>query len=561
MKLQELKEKGLAPEFLTEEGYSTLINGYLLENETPIGMYKRVAKAAAKQYNDVNIENKFFNYMWKGWLCPSTPVAANMGTNRALPISCFSSYVPDNLYDIFSTVQEAAMMSKYGGGTSIHLKDLRPAKSAISKGGTSSGVISWLKVFDSMIASTSQGATRRGALASYLPVEHPDIHDFLRVRRPEGDHNRWCPNIHHGVNITDNWMQDMLSGDIKKREAWAEILKTRFETGEPYLFFIDHAQKGNPKHLNWYEVKGSNLCSEIFLHTDKDNSLVCCLSSLNLTKYDEWKNTDLVKTSIYFLDGVMQEFIDKAKNIQGLERAVNFATKSRALGLGVLGWHSLLQLKNLPFDSFETMMLNAEIFSNMNKQSLEGSKELAKLLGEPAWMEGTGLRNTHRLAIAPTVSNSTISGNVSAGIEPLAANVYVKKSAKGTFIQYNPILKAVLQKLSIDNDLIWTKIIKQEGSVFGIKEIPEDVQQTFLTAREINQFAIIKQAGQRQKFIDQGQSVNLFFASNSDPSYINKVHLMAWEEGLKSLYYLRSSSSIRADLASRGAEECAACEG
>jgi ribonucleotide reductase alpha subunit len=691
MNLQTLKDLGLAPEFLTEEGYSTLKNGYLLENENPIDMYKRVAKAAAANYPK-EIESKFFDYMWKGWLCPATPVAANMGTERALPISCFSSYVPDNLGDIFDTVKETALMSKYGGGTSIHLKDVRPAGNKISKGGNSSGVVSWLKVFDSMIASTNQGGTRRGALASYLPIEHKDIKEFLKVRRPEGDPNRWCPNVHHGINISNSWMNDLISGDTKKRELWSEVLKSRFETGEPYLFFTDHAQKGNPKHLPWYEVKGSNLClhpltkvltkefggvfikdlvglevtifdgynwvknnsfrmtqaysefyevefnnqdivvctpnhrwpvigvglvpttelkeyslisvmvgehvatvtgvkkslltgpafcttvesssqfalangimtgncSEIFLNTDKDHSLVCCLSSLNLTKYDEWKNTDLVKIAIYFLDGVMEEFIKKAKTIPGLERACNFATKSRALGLGVLGWHSLLQSKKLPFDSFHSMMLNAEIFSKLDKESLEASKELAQLLGEPEWMLGTGLRNTHRLAIAPTVSNSTISGNVSAGIEPLAANVYVKKSAKGTFIQYNPILRAALEELKLNTDEVWNKIIKQEGSVFGIKEIPEEVQQVFLTAREINQFAIIKQAGQRQKFIDQGQSINLFFASNSDPKYINSVHLEAWKEELKSLYYLRSSSPIRADLASRGADECVACEG
>lgn len=701
--LDKLKREGKAPEHLTEEGFKTLKGGYLLNGETPVDMYKRVSEAAAS-YLPVEIrseyESKFYEAIFNGWLGLATPVASNMGTARSLPISCFSSYMPDTLPGIFDTVKEVATMTKFGGGTAVHMNGLRGSDSpVIGTGGVASGPNSWAKILDSTITAVSQGAIRRGAVAAYLPIEHYDSSSFIMLRHPSQDQNKYCPNIHHGVTITDVFMQEMLAGNQDKRDKWKHLLTTRFETGEPYLFFSDTAQKGNPKHLPWYRVNGSNLClhpltkvdtrefgkvyikdlvgqevtifdgkewvvnsgfsktqdnaefyevsfsgvsvlctanhkwpvvgrqensssnvvfrpvtelkvddliqasnegvavrvhrvsksklkgpaycttvpstsmfsieggimtgncNEIMLHTDEEHSLVCCLSSLNLARYDEWKDTDVIKTSIYFLDAVMQEFIDKSYYIPGLERAYKFAIKSRALGLGVLGWHTLLQDRMLPFDSFDSMMLNAQIFSKLQKEADSASRELAQLLGEPEWMQGTGRRNSHLLAVAPTVSNALISGGVSQGVEPISANVYVQKSAKGTFIRYNPTLKAKLASMGLDNDTIWNQIIKEEGSVLGVKELPEDFKQVFLTAREINQFAIVKQAGQRQAFIDQGQSVNLFFSANSDPKYIHQVHVAAWQEGLKGLYYLRSSSPIRADLASRSANDCASCDG
>lgn len=562
--LQQLKKDGKAPEWLTEEGYKTLQNGYLLKDETPKEMYKRIAKAAAKYLPESNKwEDKFFHAMWNNWLCPATPVAANLGTDRGLPISCFGSYVQDSLPGIMDTVKEVAMMSKYGGGTSAYFGDIRPAGSPVKgTGGYSNGTLAWLKIFDSMIMSVSQGGVRRGAFAAYLPIEHKDIKDFLRARRPEGDIQRQCLNIHHGVSVGDDFMKKVLEGGKKEREVWIELLKVRFENGEPYIFFRDTVQNSDPK---WYKDKGwstkaSNLCSEITLHSDKERSFVCCLSSLNLARWYEWKDTDLPFISIVFLDAVMEEFIEKAQNLPGLERAVKFAKESRALGLGVLGWHTLLQQSEIPFDSFESMILNAQIFKKIKDDAEKATKYLAEILGEPWLMKGTGRRNSHLLAIAPTVSNSVISGNVSPGIEPIPANAFVKKTAKGAFIQYNPILKAKLQELGLDNDKTWEIIVKDEGSVQNLN-IPDNLKEVFLTAREINQFAIIKQAAQRQKFIDQSQSVNLFFAANSDPKYIHKVHVMAWELGLKSLYYLRSSSVIRGDMASRSESECKACEG
>lgn len=571
MNLKDLQKDNAAPEWMTEEGFKTLLEGYLLPFETPREMYRRVARAAAKHapQPDNNIprywEDMFFDIMWRNWLCPATPVAANMGAGRGLPISCFSSYMPDSLDGIFKTVHEIAMMSKYGGGTAVHMKDIRPTGAGITgTGGQSSGVVSWSKVLDSTIMSVSQGSTRRGATAVYLPIDHKDSAAFMRIRRPEGDVNRHCPNIHHGVNISDSFMQQMIAGDKEKQSLWIELMKHRFETGEPYIFFSDAAQRNNPPAYNTYglSVNGSNLCTEIFLATAQMYSLVCCLSSLNLAKYDEWKGTQLAYFATIFLDCVMQEFIDMASTIHGLERAVNFAKDSRALGLGVLGWHSLLQSKNVPFDSFEAMRLNAEIFSTINKQADRASRDLVELFGRdvPKLCEGMGRRNSHLTAVAPTVSNSTISGNVSPGVEPIPANAYVKKTAKGAFVQYNPILKSRLAEINMDKEEVWNSIVKNEGSVQHLS-IPPEMKEVFLTAREINQFTIVKQAGQRQKWIDQGQSINLFFASNSDPKYIHKVHVAAWEAGLKSLYYLRSSSIIKGDMASRSEAECKACEG
>lgn len=568
-KLSTLQKAGLAPSWLTYEGLKTLEGGYLLEGETPHDAYMRVAKAAAKQLKGIGIgqeklTNRFFELMWNNWLCPSTPVLANLGTERGLPISCFGSYVPDTLSGIMDTLKEVAMMSKYGGGTSGYFGDIRAAGAKVNgTGGFSNGTVAWLKMFDSMIVSVSQGGVRRGAFAGYLPANHKDSLDFMRIRRPEGDPDRQCMNLHHGMAFSDDDMGRIIDGDKQMRKLWLDLLKTRSETGEPYLFFSDTAQRGDPpwyKKVGW-SVKNSNLCNEIYLHVDEKRSFVCCLSSLNLVRWEEYKDTDALYMSILFLDAVMSEFLEKAEKLEGMERAVRFAEESRALGLGVLGWHTLLQSKKLPFDSFESMRLNAEIFKTIREEADKATLFLASKLGQPLLMAHTGRRNSHLLAVAPTASNSVISGNVSPGIEPIAANAFVKKTAKGAFVQYNPILKSLLKDMGHDTEDTWKTIIKNEGSVQGLSFLSKEQKEVFLTAREINQYAIIKQAGQRQKWIDQGQSVNLFFGSNSDPKYINGVHLSAWKEGLKGLYYFRSSSPLKADMASRDESECKACEG
>lgn len=562
--LDELKTISEVPLWMTVEGFATLSKGYLLPEETPKGMYRRVAKAAASYYkNHEKWEEKFFNAMWNNWLCPSTPVASNMGTARALPISCNSIHIADNIDSIFMKNHELAMLSKNGAGVGVFISDVRSRGENIAGNGKSEGITPWCKVLDQTSLSVSQGSVRRGAVAIYLNIDHGDIEEFLNIRRPTGDMNRRCLNLNHGVCITDDWMKSMLGGNKKKRSIWENLLLSRVESGEPYLFFTDNVNNKNPEcyQANNLTVKTSNICTEIFLHTDPDHSFVCCLSSLNLTKWDEWKDTDTVEVAVRFLDAVLQEYIEKSENIPGLECSRRSAIKGRAIGIGVLGWHSLLQSKMIPFDSFEAMQLNNEIFKAMRVRSDKETAILAQELGEPEWCKGFGRRNTHCLSVAPTVSNSLISGGHSAGIEPLAANIYSQKSAKGTFIRKNPTLEKLLEDKQQNTSDIWKSINGQGGSVQHLDCLSDEEKAVFLTARELNQHAIIKQAAQRQRWIDQGQSVNLFFAANASPKYIHEVHVAAWELGLKSLYYFRTEGVIKGDAAFRSKEECSACEG
>ncbi len=563
-KIDELKSSGEAPKWMDDAGYSTLKAGYLLPDETPKAMYARVAKAAASYYKDsAKWEEKFFTAMWNNWLCGSSPVLANMGTERGLPISCNSVHVGDSVNSIFHKNHELAMLSKNGAGVGIYLGDIRGRGEIIKGNGKSEGVIPWAKVYDTTTVSVNQGSTRRGASAVYLPIDHGDIEEFINIRRPTGDVNRRCLNLNHGVCITSDWMKSMLGGHKKKRLLWQEVLRSRVETGEPYMFFTDNVNSQNPTCYTdkGLSVKTSNICTEIFLHTDPDHSFVCCLSSLNLVKWDEWKDTDTVEVATRFLDAVLSEYIKKSEGVYGLEASRASAIKGRAIGIGVLGWHSLLQSKMIPFDSFEAMGLNGQIFKTMRTRAEEETKILAAELGEPEWCAGHNRRNTHLLAVAPTVSNSTISGGHSAGIEPIAANFYSQKSAKGTFIRKNIMLETLLESKKKNTSEVWKSINEFSGSVQHLDFLSKEEKEVFQTAREINQHAIIKQAAQRQKYIDQGQSINLFFASNSSPKYIHEVHIAAWESGLKSLYYFRTEGVIRGDLASRTKEECSACEG
>lgn len=563
MNLQELKEKGLAPHWMGEEGYKTLQGGYMLDGETPFDMYNRVARAAANYYEKSNYwYNKFFDAMWKNWLCPASPVLSNMGTSRGLPISCNSIHVGDSVDSIFTKSHELAILSKNGAGVGIYLGDVRGRNALIRGNGRSEGIIPWAKVYDSTIISVSQGNTRRGAGAVYVDVTHPDRDEFLQMRRPTGDANRRCLNLNHGICIDDQWMNDAKAGNKENRNFWQEILTARVETGEPYLFFKDNVNLQNPEcyKANGLNVKTSNICTEVMLYTDPDHSFVCCLSSLNLVKYDEWKDSDVVRTTVRFLDAVLEEYILKSEGISGLEASRRSAIKGRAIGIGVLGWHTYLQERMIPFDSFEAMMANNMIFRNIRENAELESASLARELGEPEWCKGYVRRNTHLMAVAPTVSNSTISGGHSAGIEPIPANMFSLKSAKGTFIKKNIVLERYLEAIGKNTPDIWKLINENSGSIQSISFIDDKIKEVFLTAREINQHAIIKQAAQRQKYIDQGQSVNLFFAANSSPKYIHEVHWAAWEQGLKSLYYLRTEGVIKGDLASRSKEECAACE-
>jgi len=566
-KLDRLKLNNDAPQWMTEEGYKQLDGTYLLPNETPREMWERVANSSAKYLNKPDLAPRFFKLLWNNWLGLASPVASNSGTERGLNISCYSNFVPDSVNGIMDSMTELAVMTKNGGGVGVHWNKVRPRGSKIHGNGVSDGVVPFMKIQDSITIGISQGSTRRGASVAYLPIDHGDFWEFLKMRRPEGDVNRQCLNIHHGICITDKFMEDLKNDVGDSREKWKAILKARFETGEPYLFFSDNVSRNRPdtyKQRN-LEVHGSNLCNEIYLHTDEEHSFVCCLSSLNVARFDEWKDTDAVELSIWFLDGVLTEFIDKASKVVGMEKAVRSAVKGRALGLGVMGFHSLLQSKMLPFDHFETMRLNAQIFRLIREKADKATMDLAKEYGEPEWCVGSGRRNTHTLALAPTVSNSLISGDISPGIEPWAANSFVRKGAKGTFMKKNEYLEKLFEEKGKNTDETWKSVTLNEGSVQHLDFLSADEKEVFLTARELNQFAIVKLAAQRQKWIDQGQSVNLFFPANADVNYIHQVHKEAWESGLNGLYYCRTSSVLKGEAGSREykreSTECKACEG
>lgn len=566
--LESLKISNQAPEWLSYAAFKTLSNGYLLNGEAPRQMYERVAKASSKYLKKPELESKFFNYMWKNWLCPSTPVAANSGTDRALPISCFGSTVPDSVVGIMDTMKEIGILSKAGGGTSAHWHKVRGRGSKITGNGISDGIIPFNKILDSTIIGISQGGVRRGSCASYLPVTHPDIDEFIDMRKPSGDVNRQCLNLHHGVTIPNEWMEKVIKSDGNERKLWLKIMKSRWETGEPYLFFSDHVNNTRPDcyKSNNLIINGSNLCNEIRLFSDEDHTFVCCLSSLNLAKWDEWKDdNEFIKTCVWFLDGIMEEFIQKTDGIIGLEKARRFAIKSRSVGVGVLGFHTLLQQKMFAFDSIDAYLLNNIIFKKIKTEADLATAELAKEYGEPEWATGFNRRNCHCLAIAPTVSNSLISSNVSAGIEPWAANAFAQKSAKGNFIIKNKTLENLFESKHKNTEEVWASIIKNSGSVQHLNFLDKEEKEVFLTAREINQFAIVKLASARQKYIDQGQSLNLFFPANSDPKYVNDIHLELYKSGLHGAYYLRTESVLKSDSGSREykreSTECKMCEG
>jgi ribonucleoside-diphosphate reductase alpha chain len=566
-----------APSWMKAPAIASLSRGYLQDGENIEEMYRRISRSAAQHLNMPELEDKFFDYSYnKGWLCFSTPILANLGTKRGLPISCFGGVMPDSLQGISETYQEAMMLTKGGGGLSCDMSLIRAKGASIANNGESGGIVPWAKIMDSIILGTAQGSTRRGAQALYLSVDHPDIKDFLKIRLPKGDVNRQCLNIHQAVVVSDHFMVRCKNGDPEALALWQEILYTRMVSGEPYIMFEGNAQIQDPL---WYKDKGlstkqSNLCSEIFLHTDEEHTFVCCLSSLNLALWDDWKDTDLVETAIFFLDGVMEEFIQKANGKPGFDRAVRFAEKSRALGLGVLGWHTLLQKKMIAFDSLQATFVNCMAFKAIREQADAATLKLGSLYGEPEWLKGTGRRNSHLLAVAPTATNSIIAGGVSPGIEPIDANLYAHNTAKGNFIMKNPQLELLLEAKGKNTPAVWDLINSSKGSVQSLDFLTDEEKAVFLTAREINQFALIKLAGDRQPYIDQGQSLNLFFsypdddAMKEDPTlieqvaqYIHEVHKMAYDVGLKSLYYLKSEGAAKGDVKIRKESECEWCQG
>ena len=571
----------------TEIYVKTISKGYLLPGEKPKDAYWRVATRVAQRLGKPQMATKFFDYIWKGWLNLATPVLSNTGTDRGLPISCFGIDVADSIFDIGAKNLELMLLAKHGGGVGIGINQIRPAGSIISGNGTSDGVVPFAKIYDSTILATNQGSVRRGAASVNLNIEHDDFEDWLEIREPKGDVNRQSLNLHQCAVVGDKFMRKLQDGNEIARRKWGKLLQKRKATGEPYIMFKGNVNKQNPEMYkkNGLKVFMTNICSEITLNTDESHSFVCCLSSLNLAKYNEWKDTDLIYTSTWFLDGVLSEFIQKAKNMRGFENSVRSAEKGRALGLGVLGWHTYLQQNGIPFEGMEAQFETRRIFSQIKIESERASRDLATEYGEPLWCKESGFRNTHLRAVAPTVSNSKLSGNVSPGIEPWAANVFTEQTSKGTFIRKNGELIKVLRKAGINNKETWDKILEDGGSVQGIKELDKwcyldnkmvlckditngdrekiyPVKDVFRTFKEINQMDLVKQAGVRQQYIDQSVSLNLAFPSIATPKWINQVTLEAWKQGIKTLYYMRTESVLRGDIATRAVDpDCVACDG
>lgn len=542
--------------WLNEDSRLFLERGYLQPNQTPEQRVRQIADAAEAILRIDGFANKFEDYMAKGWYSLSSPIWANFGIQRGLPISCFGSYVNDKLECILEKTAEAGMMTKMGGGTSAYFGALRARGSEISTGGKSSGPVHFMEMYETVTNVVSQSNVRRGSFAAYLPIEHPDILEFLQIRS-EGHP---IQNLSIGVTVTDEWMKSMIGGDENKRKIWGKIIQKRFESGYPYIMFSDTVNNNAPqvyKDKN-KKIYASNLCSEIALSANEDESFVCNLSSMNLLHYEQWKDTDAPEVLTYFLDAVMSEFIRKVAGLPFMQAPYKFAVQQRALGIGVLGWHSFLQSKMIPFESFEAKMLNVQIHKLLRDKTQAASRKMAIEYGEPELLRGYGLRNVTTLAIAPTTSSSFILGQVSPSIEPLNSNYFVKDLSKGKFTYKNPYLEAVLETHGKNDKATWQTILLKGGSVQHLEFLSANEKEVFKTFGEISQKEILIQASARQKFIDQSQSINLMVHPKTSPKDVNQLLIFAWEQGVKSLYYQRGTNP--AQELGRNLLQCVSCE-
>jgi len=542
--------------WLNNDSRKFLKNGYLQEGVEPEERYRQIAESAEKILNIDGYADKFESYLKKGWYSLSSPIIANFGLVRGLPISCNGSYVDDSLHSILEKVTEVGMMTKMGAGTSVFVGNLRPRGSSISGGGKSCGSVHFLGLFDSVVDIVSQSNVRRGSCAAYLPIEHPDIKEFLKIRSD----GHPIQHLSIGITVTDKWMEEMIAGDKDKRNLWGKVIQKRCESGYPYIFFHDTINNNSPqvykdKNLTIY---ASNLCSEIALHSSPDESFVCNLSSMNLLHWDEWKDSDAVETLTYFLDAVMSEYIEKTKDIPEMKAANKFASNQRALGIGTLGWHSYLQSKMISFESLEAKWLNTDIHKLIMDKSHNASKDMASKYGEPELLRGYGMRNVTTCAIAPTTSSSFILGQVSPSIEPLNSNYFVKDLAKGKFTYKNPYLQNLLIGKNKDTVEVWKSILVKGGSVQHLDFLSDEEKNVFKTFGEISQKEIIIQASQRQKYVDQAQSINLMIPQNVPAKDINQLLIEAWKMGIKTLYYQRSTNPSQE--LSRNILECKSCE-
>jgi len=543
--------------WLNDDARTFLRRGYLLEGTGPEERVRQIADHAEDILGIGGFADRFFEYMSRGYYSLASPVWANFGLDRGLPISCFGSYIGDSMEGILDTHAEVGMMTKVGGGTSGYFGDIRPRGAEITNNGTSNGTYPFAQLFDKIITVVSQGETRRGHFAGYIDIEHPDVEEWLKIQT-EGDA---IQTMYYGVVVGDAWMEAMIDGDAEKRALWAKVLEARMNTGIPYILFRGNIQRGRPQVYKdrGYDVKASNLCSEIALPATPDESFVCCLSSMNALHYDDWKETDAVETMTFFLDAVMQEFIDGAEGIKHMERAVRFAKRHRAIGIGILGWHSYLQSKMIPFESVEANVTGAGIAKTIKERSYAASAELAERFGEPEVLEGHGRRNTTTMAVAPTKSSSFILGQVSPSIEPIKSNYHVQDRAKIKVTYKNPHLIQLLEEKGHNTDETWEKIALRDGSVQHLDILTPDEKDVFKTFSEISQLEIIRQAASRQKHIDQSQSLNLAIDPGSTKvKDINTLYIEAWRSGVKSLYYQNGVNAAQSF--SRELLECRSCE-
>ena len=568
--------KHLKYRWLNKDSRTFLKRGYLEEGVTP---EQRVANIAAhaesilkreqlEGVNDPMIEgfaDKFEQYVANGWISMSSPIWSNFGTEKGLPISCFGAYTPDTMHGILGKAAEAGMMSKIGGGTSAYFGDVRHRGAPIKggNGGTSNGAVHFLQLSETTTNVVSQGNTRRGSFAAYMPIDHPDILELFKIKEPGNP----IQNLNFAVCISDDWMKDMLygldgkGGDIKKRELWTKVIEKRCASGEPYIFFTDTVNNAAPQVYKdkGKRIYGSNLCSEICLSSDETESFVCDLSSLNLLYYDEWKDTDVAEVVAYFLDAVMSDFIDKVKDIPFMHQAYKFAVEQRALGIGVLGWHSYLQSKRIPFESFDAKMINVQVFKNLKRKTTAATEKMAKTFGEPPLLVGYGRRNVTMMAIAPTTSSSQILGQPSPGIEPLNSNIFTKGLAKGDFTFVNEFLKEDLAKYEKDTEEIWENIAAHGGSVQHLMFLSDNERAVYKTFGELSQKEIVIQAAARQPEIDQSQSLNIMAPPSVDPKEISDLLIFGWIMKVKTFYYQRSANPSQE--LSRSIMKCISCDG
>ena len=553
--------------WLTDYSRDFLASGYLTPGVSAEERIKEIADRAEEILGINGYSEKFYNYMSQGFFSLASPVWSNFGKKRGLPISCFGSNISDDMGNILYTQSEVGMMSKLGGGTSGFFGNIRHRGASVTNNGEASGSVHIMQLFETMVDVVSQGSVRRGRFSPYLPVEHKDILEFLEI----GTEGNPIQELTHGVTVTDEWMNEMIAGDPEKRNIWAKIIQRRGEIGYPYIFFKDKANKGaaDVYQDNNLNINASNLCTEIMLPTNDKWSFVCVLSSVNLLHYEKWKETDAVETMVYFLDAVITEFVQKLEAYRDssdlddkqtflfMERAYNFAKENRALGLGVLGWHSLLQSKMLSFNSQEAFNLNSEIFKLIKEKSYKASEQLASKFGEPKILKGYGRRNATLNAIAPTTSSAFILGQVSQGIEPIWSNIYVKDIAKIKTTIKNPFLESLLDEKGMNNQETWRSIRDKDGSVQHLSFLSDQEKDVFKTYAEIDQLDIIYQASNRQSYIDQGQSVNIIVHPEMPVKEINKIYVTAWKLGLKSLYYQHSMNAAQKF---KQKKDCVSCE-